>query len=450
MTVTRLNELAADSRKVQAAQRTALVTKLVASKRDRASKIASLDGEVNTIFARFKAPDAKFTRAALLKTVGSLEKLRAHVATARRAALSDMAKTISAGLANKGVVAQYEDLAALSAKIAALLVTAKVSLGEDGVEDEPLNEHEIVTIDSNGYVSEDNFELTEAEDMEPVDEVNTEDDLSVASDDEDADDVVEDPAETVARLKASRAKAKRASDDEDEDDLGEGELDEEVEAPAQAKAKAKAKAGKRRADDTTDPNNAQGETDDPYAETVNQLRSEDPDVDPNRVDTQPTAAKRKRAEVVDNAESTQDYPAEPEVVETPEEAVTAAGEDPAEYPADSDLVETPEEAVTAAEDGEEDEGEDTADFLDEEGETDLSLAEELELPDSGIDEALQAEILDDAELDLEDDEGQVTARVQARGGKAAQRERKLASATRTNPRASEDMVLKSLVTELMI
>lgn len=475
MTVTRLNDLAADTRKVQAAQRTALVTKLVASKRTRASKIASLDGEVNSIFAQFKEANTKFTRASLLKTVAKLEAIRSSLATDRRNALKDMSSTIAAGIPNKGVIAQYEDLSALSAKIAALIVTAKVSLAEDSPIDDQMDDHDIVTIDSNGYVSEDNFEVADDDSLEPVnDEIPTEDDLSVASEDGDEDDLYGDSDPEVEVAKAAlayakaKAKAKRASDES------------LVETPVtNPDTVAKAK----RADNSTDPNDQYGTTDDPYLDSVDDLRAADPVVDPILTtakakakakranddadvddlveDSDPEVevakaalayakakAKAKRSSIVDDAEQTQEYPEDAELVDAPEDAVIAAGEEFEDYPEEPDLVETPEEAVFAADD-------DALDFLDSEDETDdenLSLADQLDLPDSGIDEALQAEILDDDQLDaydLEDDE-EVTASVQARGGKAAQRERKLASATRTNPRATDDVVLKSLVTELML
>jgi hypothetical protein len=455
MTVARLSEMGSDPRKAQAAQRTALVTQLVTSKRARAVKIASLDGAVNSSYATFKNPTQRFTRASMQKVLSRLENIRSQVASARRSALKDMACTIASRMPNKGVIAQYEDCCALSAKLAALIVTAKVSLDEsvtDNPADQPLEDHDIVTIDSNGYVADDNMDLDGDPEVQPVaadDETPGDDDLSVASgDDEDVVPVDDEPGPMDVSSARNAKKTKAGFPDVDKGAPLSG-------APV---------AGKKKAD-VTDEAPIDPAPDAKPAKPASKAAKPLPEFLKNKKagikDGGPAAPLTKAPGASDVSEQT--YPL------TPGNTNGSDQEDPdQDTPVDAKPGPTPEGARKAGRtaepetdelDGELPETDETADVdndgdldgeLDEAPENNEALADQLDLPDSGIDEALQAEILDDdfaGDDDESADEGIVEASSKVRSGKAM-RNRRLATATRTDTRASEDNVLSALASDI--
>lgn len=449
MAVTPFHEMASDPRKAQAAVRNATVNRLVTAKRQRAAAITAIDGRVNQVFASFTAPGAKFTRASIAKISTSLNKLGRHLAAHRRAALSDLHASIQAGIPNKAIVAQLGDLHALTAKVASLRVTAAASVAADG---EELSDQDLVNIDGNGYVAPDAGEPTEddlsvatgegedpgldAGDPPAIDEMLDADtevpaapaaaakaakkraDVQGYPDEPELVDTAED-AVTAARAAAKKAgfrkaevvdpnapqiQDQRSADPNDPEDHGNDPLDGEAKGPLVASAKtakkAPAKASSRKAED---------------------MRAGDPN-DPEDHANDPLDGEAKGPLVAKKAD-VQGYPDEPQEVDTPEEAVTAA------------------------------DGEDELENTDDAGDGDVENLE-LELQDPGLD-ALTAEILGDdfpadepAEDELNGDDT-VSAKASVRGGKAAQRATKLASARRTDPRATDDATLKSMISELM-
>lgn len=400
MPVARLTQLAQNPSQATASHRTATVSRLVTASRTRAAAIAQLDGQVNAVYAKFADKTASFSLPQLNKITAALVSARQAVAAERRSALRDLHLSVRANVPNTRIAAQYEDLSAVSAKIAALLVTANASMPES---EEP-SEHDITTIDANGYVVEDNMQVT------------PEDDQTVARQ------AFEDPnAQTVNQQRAGDPNAEPGAV-----------------TPANGEVPASAVTGARKADMSSDPNAEPGA---------------------------PTPANADG--VGDGAE----YPAQPAAVDSPESAVTATEGN--EYPADAELIDTPEGAVTASDDGDEDDvtfgddhvepdADDQGGPSDNDGDNavaseDEGFGAELDLPDSGIDDILQNEILDDGDdaesflNDADDDtstQQQVSAAVAARGGQAV-RQQRLATARRTDPRASDDLLSRVIGADLM-
>lgn len=128
--------------------RAAVVSTLVKALRARAAKLATYDKALNNTYVKFSRT-ASFAPAKLRRLATLLSQMRAVVNRERQGALRDLHATVQRSIRNRAIVAQYEDLSLLSAKLASLLVTARASLKRA---DAPMDEHDVVDIDSNGYV----------------------------------------------------------------------------------------------------------------------------------------------------------------------------------------------------------------------------------------------------------------------------------------------------------
>lgn len=381
MTITRLAQAVKNPSAVTASSRTAAVSRLLTSTRARAASLAKLDASVNAVFAKFADKAASFTAEQLGGFTAALREARAGVNAERQAALSDLHLAIRQGIPNAKIAAQYDDLTAVSAKIAALLVQACATSAEGDVPAEQL----LTEIDSNGYVVD--------EDTTVVDPLPSGDeDQSLA---------------TTASVTAGEGADTNGGEAANGGESGDG-----AEYPAQAQ-------------EITTPE---------QAVTAAVTAGEGADTNGGEA--------ANGGESGDGAE----YPAQAQEITTPEQAVTASTEDENIEAAIAGDVELPEGADLVDETevvGGDDENEDVLPD---------SFVSELDLPDSGIDQVLADEILDPEQYldEVEDEEGDEVAAsaVASRGGHVA-RQRRLASASRTNPRASDEGVLASLGADIL-
>jgi hypothetical protein len=426
---------------------------LIGDKKARATKIASLDQKVNAVFATFNAPNARFTTAGLKKTIAQLKQIQSSINLSRRGSLKALAQTVSLGMKNRGVVAQYEDLVAMSGKIAAMLVTAKVSMADENPAEEPLENHDIVTIDSNGYVADDNCAL-------PVDEdadeqlPSSEDDLSVAGEgkntfEQDEEENLEgNPtdglAEGAVAHNSNEPRSAGPPDTNTNKNIPQDGLAVAARKPAATAAlpppapafppKPATAPGAKPVKPVAPPTAGKKANVDPSTpEEIVQQNSENNPLD----GLTSTARSGKKAPVAADADpDAEEFHEELNQMDPPEEFAALDGEE-----------------VTPEQDGIDNDS--TAD-LDEDDEENAPLEDLLDLPDSGVDAILAAEILnEDMPQNDGGDEGgdetqTINASVTTRGNRAATRSRRLATASRMDSRNSnEGFVLQALANEIM-
>lgn len=139
------------------AQRTAAVqkvatSKLVAAAKQRAETIASLDATANKLSKAFNS-NRQFTADQVKKVRASLDVMAAQLATEAKASLGHLNTALRLNIATGKIVAQAEDIAALQGKVAILRQVAASTLAGDDEGDD------LVQIDDSGYVVDDSTDV---------------------------------------------------------------------------------------------------------------------------------------------------------------------------------------------------------------------------------------------------------------------------------------------------
>lgn len=157
--LTQLHTASAAGRKVQAS-RERVASVLVTAVNARAKHIAALDAAANKIYSAFAAADRKFARTQVAKVHGHIATMIASADKLITASHGHTRLALARSMPTGKLVAQYEASSALRAKLAMLSAVAETTLNEA-----PVDETSLLQVDENGYLVD---ETTPAPDVPEV------------------------------------------------------------------------------------------------------------------------------------------------------------------------------------------------------------------------------------------------------------------------------------------
>lgn len=148
----------------QKASRKHAASVLVATVAKRESVIASIEAAANKVNAAFTDKSKKFSRAALKNLAATLAKMDKAAALHAQTAMAHTRVALAHAMPTSKLVAHYEGLTALRAKLAMLQAVAESTLDDGAGSDETL-----LQVDENGYLVDTADDVTAPAVPEPTD-----------------------------------------------------------------------------------------------------------------------------------------------------------------------------------------------------------------------------------------------------------------------------------------